>query len=196
MFLAMAIGLFLAICQLSSIRPIRYVAILWMEFWRGVPLLVLLIWFFYGVGALLGIDWSPWFAGAVILSLNYGAYLSEIYRAGINAIPTGQRQAAKALGLSNWLVLRLIIVPQAFRITIPPLINNFVGLLKDSSLVSVIGLFDLMRMTQQAVTYTYRPFELYTVATIIYLVMIVAASAFGRLVERQIRIVGLGGVTR
>jgi His/Glu/Gln/Arg/opine family amino acid ABC transporter permease subunit len=192
MALAIVFGILLALLRLSRFRLLRWVAGAWMEFWRGVPVLVLLIWLFYGIGAFFGLGWSPWLAGTLILAFVYGAYLSEVYRAGIEAVPRGQRQAARALGFSNAKTMRHVVVPQALRITVPPVVNNFVGLLKDSALVSVIGLFDLMRMTQQAVTYTYRPFELYTVATGMYLVGILSISSLGQWLERRVRIAGLG----
>src|SRR5262249_40192565 len=135
--LAIAIGLMVAIARLHGPRPLRWVLTGYVELIRGTPLMLQLFVLFY----LLKL--SPWVAGIAGLAINYSAYEAEIYRAGLQAIPAGQMEAALALGMSRWMALRRVIVPQAVRIVIPPVTNDFIALFKDTSVCSVITIIEL-----------------------------------------------------
>jgi ABC-type amino acid transport system permease subunit len=126
-------------------------------------------------------------AGIGCLTLQYAGWLAEIFRSGIQAVDKGQREASYAIGMSPTQSFTSIILPQALRITIPAIANMFVGMLKDSSLVSVIGVFELIRQTQLAVSQTFRPFELYTAATVIYLLLTLGAARVVSIVEQRYR---------
>ena len=135
------------------------------------PQFVFLLWLYYGIAILLGINFRPITAGVIALSVQYAAYLSEIYRAGIQAIHKGQMEAGLSVGLSKPRIYQRIILPQAFRIVLPPTVNMWIGMLKDTSLVSVIGVQELMRTTDLQSNFYFRPFEFYFVATGLYLAM-------------------------
>ncbi|HRP02883.1 MAG TPA: ABC transporter substrate-binding protein/permease [Candidatus Kapabacteria bacterium] len=153
MILAVVFGLFLAIIRIYSPKPLSIISIMYIEIVRGTPLLIQLFFIFYALPS-IGISLSPFVAAVLGLGLNYAAYEAENYRAGLNAVPKGQLEAALALGLNRRQSLRYIIIPQAFRIVIPPMTNDFISLLKDSSLVSVITLVELTKLyTQLSATY-------------------------------------------
>jgi ABC-type amino acid transport system permease subunit len=137
------------------------------------------------VSIVIGINFAPLVAGIACLTLQYAGWLAEIFRSGIQAVDKGQWEASYGIGMSPTQSFTSIILPQALRITIPPIANMFVGMLKDSSLVSVIGVFELIRQTQLAVSQTFRPFELYTAATAIYLLLTLGAARMVSVVEQR-----------
>src|SRR5207247_959116 len=145
MGLAVAVGLLLALARLYGIAPLRWVSAVYVEVIRGTPLLMQLFVIYYGLPS-LHIRLNAFVAAVLGLGLNYASYEAENYRAGIQAIPHGQMEAALALGMTRWQALRRIILPQAFRIIIPPVNNDFIALFKDSSLVSVITMVDLTKV--------------------------------------------------
>jgi polar amino acid transport system substrate-binding protein len=160
MLLAIGLGLVLALGRLYGPRPVSAFATAYVELFRGTPVLLQLYVLYYGLMPTIrrlleldvGVDYDAFLAAIVGLGLNYAAYEAEIYRAGIQAIPPGQMEAATVLGMSKGLALRRVIVPQAFRIALPGVTNDFIALLKDSSLVSVITVVELTkRMTITAV---------------------------------------------
>jgi His/Glu/Gln/Arg/opine family amino acid ABC transporter permease subunit len=155
--LAVMIGLIAAVSRLSNNRPARYAAICYIEFFRDTPLLVQLMWIFFCLPIILNVEVSAFFAATLALGLNCGAFLAEIFRAGIQSIPKGQVEAARALGLHRWSVFCFIVAPQALRIVLPAIGNSFVSLIKDSSLASVIAVAELMRRADEINTRTYRP---------------------------------------
>src|SRR5262249_20864390 len=124
------LGFIAALARLARWRPLRAVAIAYIDFFRGVPLLATLVWLYYGVSLLFGIPFSAFSAGVAGLGLTYGAYLAEIFRAGIQAIPKGQTEASRTLGLTPRQIMMYIVLPQALRITLPPIGNTFVSMLK------------------------------------------------------------------
>jgi polar amino acid transport system substrate-binding protein len=142
MILAMFIGLIVAIIRLYGPRPLAWLALSFVEIFRGTPLLIQLFLIFYGLPH-IGLRLDPFMAAVIGLGLNYGACEAENYRAGIQAVPPTQIDACRALGMSLWQSLRHIILPQAMRIVLPPVTNDFIALLKDSSLVSVITMVEL-----------------------------------------------------
>lgn len=181
-------GSLIGIARLSSILPLRWVTRAYVDFFRGTPLLVQIFMIYFGLPALaqnIGIPlrFDRLFAAVVALSLNSAAYISEIVRAGIQSIEPGQAEAANSLGMSGVQTMRYIIFPQALRRMIPPLGNEFISLVKDTSLVSVIGFEELLRRGQLIVADTYRAFEIYTAVALVYLVLTLASSQFFSHVE-------------
>lgn len=185
MILALALGLLIANMRMSRFAPLRWVAQAYINIFRAIPLFVFIIWMYYGLPIVLGIDFGPITAGVICLALQYAGWLAEIYRSGIGAIGRGQREAALSLGLTRFQTFSDVIFPQAFRIMLPPMGNNFVGMLKDSSLVGIIGVFELVRQAQLAVSQTFRPFEFYTAIAIIYIILTQVLSQGVSILERR-----------
>lgn len=198
---ALVAGLVAALLRLSRSVLLRTVAVLYVEVVRGVPLLVLLLYIAFVVTPWLAdVTGVRWWRDNVVravmgLGIGYGAYLAEVYRAGIEAIPRGQVEAALSLGLSRAQTLRHVVLPQALRIVLPPLGNDFVALLKDSSLASVISVTELTYSGNLNVARTFRSFETYNAVALLYLCMTLAGSAGVRLLERVTRAPGWGAFT-
>lgn len=185
MAFAMVLGLVVALLRMSPIWPVRTLASLYISVFRAIPPLVFILWMYYGVTLVTGLNLEAFWSGVICLSLQYAAWLSEIYRSGLQAIDKGQREAALSTGLSRTRAFAKVIWPQAWRIIIPPMANNFVGIIKDSSLVGVIGLNELMRQSQIATSLTFRPFELYTAAMVIYIVLTLAIARVASILEQR-----------
>ena len=183
MFLALIIGLIISICRLSKIKVLVIFSQSYIEIFRGIPLFVFIIWLYYGLAMVSGINFEPVTAGIICLSMQHGGYLAEIYRAGIQAVSRGQWEASFSLGFSIINTFARIIFPQAVKIIIRPTANMFIGLFKDSALVSIIGVNELMRQSQIATSLTFRPFEFYTVTAIIYIVLTLFLSQLAKLLE-------------
>ena len=185
MAIALVLGLGLAI--LSSVRlwPVRAAARIYVDFFRGTPLLLQLF-FIYFVLPELGVYLHPIVAGIAALSLNYAAYLSEVYRATIDAVDRGQWEAASALGMSSPLLFRRIVLPQALRIAVPPLGNYFIAMFKDTALVSTITVPELMFTVDSLASTTYQYLPLYTAAFVLYFAISYPASILVRWIERRI----------
>ena len=169
-------GTLLGTARLSKFWPIRLATRAYIEFFRGTPLLVQIFWIYFGFPALfkgLGLTFTfdRWSAGILALSLNATAYIAEIVRGGIKSIDRGQWEAAASMGLNSLQTLRYIVLPQALRRMIPPLGNEFTTLLKDTSLVAVIGLEELFRRGQLTVATNFRAFEIYTAIGLVYLAL-------------------------
>ena len=158
MFFALIIGLIISIFRLSKIKILVIFSKTYIEIFRGIPLFVFIIWLYYGLAMVSGINFEPVTAGIICLSMQHGGYLAEIYRAGIQAVSRGQWEASFSLGFSIINTFARIIFPQAVKIIIPPTANMFIGLFKDSALVSIIGVNELMRQSQIATSLTFRPF--------------------------------------
>ena len=169
-------GTLLGTARLSKLWPVRLATRAYIEFFRGTPLLVQIFWIYFGFPALfkgLGLDFTfdRWSAGVMALSLNSAAYIAEIVRGGIQSIEKGQWEAASSMCLNSIQALRYIVLPQALRRMIPPLGNEFTTLLKDTSLVAVIGLEELFRRGQLTVATNFRAFEIYTAIGLMYLAL-------------------------
>lgn len=186
--LGLVLGTVIGLMRLARIWMVGAVASAYVWFFRGTPLLIQLFLIYYAMPPLLGITLDRWQAGIIALSLNSAAYIAEIVRAGIQSIDVGQTEAAQALGLTKFQTAWFIILPQAFRRIIPPLGNEFILLLKDSSLVSVIALEELLRAGQLIVTRTFKPVEIYALIAIIYLIMTSAISVLVTFTERWLRV--------
>ena len=157
--IGLVIGSFVGIARVGHVRIVRLLAGAYVDFIRGTPLLVQLFLVYFGLPSLIGRPVPPFVAAIAAMGINSGAYVAEIVRAGIQAIDRGQTEAARSLGLTAAQTMRYVIFPQAIRRIIPPLGNEFIALLKDSSLVSVIALEELLRKGQVVITRTFRPFE-------------------------------------
>lgn len=158
-----------------------------IDFFRGTPLLFQLAFFHYGVPQLTGWIPTPYISALVIFSLNSSAYLSEILRAGIESIDKGQIEAAHALGVRNWDITFNIIIPQALRNVLPAIMNEFITLVKETSVVSMISLTDIMRRQQIVSAATYRFFEPLLIIGLIYLGLNIILSNVGKMLERKLR---------
>ena len=185
MAFAMVLGLVIALLRMSPIWPVRTLASLYISIFRAIPPLVFILWMYYGVTLVTGLNIEAFWSGVICLSLQYAAWLAEIYRSGLQEIDKGQREAALSTGLSRTRAFAKVIWPQAWRIIIPPIANNFVGIIKDSSLVGVIGLNELMRQSQIATSLTFRPFELYTAAMVIYIALTLGIARMASFLEQR-----------
>ncbi|NRF27355.1 amino acid ABC transporter permease [Vibrio coralliilyticus] len=188
MALAMLIGLLAALPSLSNSRWLNGLNRVYVEIIRSIPVLVLLLWVYYGLPTLLDISLDHFWAGVIALTVAESAFMAEVFRGGIQSIAKGQHEAAESLGLNYWQKMRLVILPQAFRQILPPLGNQFVYILKMSSLVSVIGLSDLTRRANELVVNEYLPLEIYTFLVLEYLILILLVSQAVRWLERRIAI--------
>jgi His/Glu/Gln/Arg/opine family amino acid ABC transporter permease subunit len=187
MAVALVVGLVVAFIRISPLRPLAWLADVYVQFFRGIPQFVFLLWLYYGIAILFGINFRPITAGVIALSVQYGAYLSEIYRAGIQAIHKGQMESGLSVGLSKLRIYQRIVLPQAFRIVLPPTVNMWISMLKDTSLVSVIGVQELMRTTELQSNYYFRPFEFYTTAALLYVAMTFIFSRLAGIVEARLK---------
>jgi His/Glu/Gln/Arg/opine family amino acid ABC transporter permease subunit len=165
---SLVLGLLVSFARLSPWRPLSAVASAYTDFLRGTPLLVQILWVYYSIPILTGVVFSPFVSAAIALTLNLSAFVSEVYRAGIQSIGRGQREAALALGMSQWQAMRRVILPQSIRRVIPPLGSIWVSLFKDTAIVSVIAVPELMYRGKVLSIETYRPLEIYTAVAIIY----------------------------
>jgi len=192
--LALVLGLLGGLGRVSK-NPILYgIATLYVEVIRGLPMLVIILYMGFVIGpwvrdATGGAFDPPMLQRAIMgLGFGYGAYLTEVYRAGIQSIHRGQMEAARSLGMTYFQAMRYVILPQAFRVILPPLVNDLSALLKDSSLISVIALSDLLQMGRLYVSRTFRAFEGYNTVALLYLVMTLVLSSLSRVLERRMEI--------
>ena len=184
-FISIILGLFISLPGLSTNYYIRGVNRVYVEIFRSIPVLVLILWVYYGLPVVLGISLNPFVAGIVALALSDSAFEAEIFRAGIQSIERGQTEAADALGFNYPQKMWHIVLPQAIRRILPPLGNQFVYMLKMSSLLSIIGLQELTRKANELTVTVYRPLEIYTVLVLEYLVLILIVSWMVRWLEAR-----------
>ena len=182
------IGLVVGDARISHLRPLRLLAEVYVEFFRGTPLLVQIFLFYFALPVITGQRIDPFIAAISACGINSGAYVAEIFRAGIQSVDEGQMEAGRSLGMTWLQTMRYIIVPQAFKRVIPPLGNEFIAMLKDSSLVSVIGFEELTRRGQLIIAKTYGSFEIWMSVAVIYLVMTLTISRFVAYLERRCRV--------
>ena len=184
---SIVLGLIVAIPSLAKSKFLTYLNVGYVEIVRAVPLLVLILWIYYGLPIMTGISFSPFMSGIIALSISESAFQAEIFRAGINSIRKPQWEAGSSLGLNFFKKLRLVILPQAIRNILPAIGNQFVYVLKMSSLVSIIGIGDLTRKANELVVTTYRPLEIYTFLILEYLILILLVSYFVRKLEKKLK---------
>ena len=186
--ISLILGFLVAIPSFSKNKFLRIFNRIYIEFFRAIPLLVLLLWIYYGLPVIFGLTIGAFAAGVLSLSLSDSAFEAEIFRAGIQSISIGQRDAAKSIGLNKFKEMRFVILPQAVRIILPAIGNQFVYVLKMSSLVSIVGLADLTRKANELVVTVYRPLEIYSFLVLEYLFLIIIISYLIRKLEYKLKI--------
>ena len=184
--LGLVIGLLIGTARLSKSRLVNAPLVALIEFFRCTPLLVLIVWFYYALPVLLGIQIPAMVAAVAVLSLYTGAFYAEIFRGGILSIEAGQWDAARALGLRPIHLMRFVVLPQAVRRMVPPLMNQSITQLKNTSLVSTIAVPDLLYQGTLITADTYRPLEVYTVVALIYFVLLFPATRFVQAYEQRL----------
>lgn len=183
--MGLVIGCMIGIARLCKVKLLRYLANIYVDFIRGTPLLIQIFLVYFALPAMTGNRVDPFLAAVTACSINSGAYIAEIFRGGIQSIDKGQMEAGRSLGMTWWQTMRYIILPQAFKRIIPPLGNEFIAMLKDSSLVSVIGFEELTRRGQLVIARTYASLEIWMVVAFIYLIMTFAVARFTGLLEKR-----------
>ena len=184
--LGLIIGMFVGIARICNVKVLRALATVYIDFLRGTPLLVQIFLIYFALPMVVGQRVDAFIAAITACGINSGAYIAEIFRAGIQAIDEGQMEAGRSLGMSWVQTMRYIIVPQAFKNVIPPLGNKFIALLKDSSLVSVIGFEELTRRGQLIIARTYGSLEIWITVALIYLVMTLTISRLVSYMEKRL----------
>ena len=182
------VGLIVAVARISKLKLLRILAEVYVEFFRGTPLLVQIFLFYFALPVITGQRIDPFIAAISACGINSGAYVAEIFRAGIQSVDAGQMEAGRSLGMTWIQTMRYIIVPQAFKRVIPPLGNEFIAMLKDSSLVSVIGFEELTRRGQLIIANTYGSMEIWLSVAVIYLAMTLTISRLVAYLERRYRV--------
>lgn len=175
-------GLGLAVLR-SARKPFGWIALVYINVFRGVPALVSVIWVYFGVALLLGVRFTVFQAGVIALSLLYSAFFAEIFRSALQAVPSGHTEAGWALGMRSTQIFFSVTLPQAVKIALPNIGSMFIGMVKDTSTFTVIGLLEVVRVTQNLVATTFQPFVLYTAAAIIYVLAAFAIDLVFRLIE-------------
>jgi polar amino acid transport system permease protein len=196
--LVLIVGMIGGLGRLSSNRAVYIIATLYVELVRGVPLLVqLIIWYFavpvmiqslgkaWGLPTLENFQADPVVMAIIGLVFCYGAYMSEIYRAGIQSIPKGQMEAARSLGMTYFQAMRHVVLPQAVRVILPPIGNEFIALLKDSSLVSVVAVADLTRRGREYASIHFDPIEVWMLVALLYLIMTLFSARVVNWIEKK-----------
>lgn len=193
LLIAFVLGLISCLFAMSKKAPLRWISKIYVGLIRGTPLLVQVFYIYFAIPQLLqfmGYDvrLTSFTAGLISLTLNAGAYLSEIFRGAINAVSNGQMEAARSLGLSHGQAMKKVVLPQAFRICLPALVNQFIITLKDSSLISVIGFADIMYQAKIYIGHSMQSFATYTWVALFYFVPILILTYVAKVVERKVMI--------
>lgn len=191
-FLSTVFGTLFALCKMSKFKPLKWLVSAYIEIFRSTPLMVQVMVIYFGAAA-FGIkinmpfmkDFNSFFWGLLVLVLNSSAYVAEIVRSGIGAVDAGQVEAARSLGMSHSLSMRLVVLPQAFRNILPALMNEFVSIIKETSIVSLVGISELMFRAKDVVAISYRTLEPYVIAAIIYFIMVFPLSKLVAYIERR-----------
>ncbi|MES9728948.1 amino acid ABC transporter permease [Bacillus safensis] len=187
LLLGFILGILLTLCKISVFKPLIWLADFYTSIFRGTPLVLQLLIIYFGLPQLLGFQIDQYWAAVAAFSLNSAAYVSEIIRAGINAIDKGQKEAAVALGIPYAKMMKDLLLPQAFKNISPALVNETITLTKESAIVTVIGLGDVMRRAYQAGAFTYNYLEPLIFAGLIYYVIVLVLTFVGKSVERKLK---------
>ena len=182
---ATVLGVLLALMQVFSSRLVQSAIICYLFLVRGTPLLVLLT-FVYYLMPLTGVDLPPFWGVVLVISLYYAAFISEVFRAGILSLPQAQWDAARSLGMTRALMVRTVILPQALRLAAPPYVSLCVSLVKATSLVSIVGLWELTMASREVVERTLAPFQIFIAAAVIYFCICYTLALYGRHLERRV----------
>lgn len=179
-------GIIFGLMSISKSKILRGISIVYIYIVRGTPLMIQAVFIYLGLGQALNVRFDPVLAGIVILGFNAGAYLAEIFRGGIEAVDKGQMEAARSLGLSNSKAMIKVVLPQAIKIMIPSILNQFIIAIKDTSILSVIGIRELMQSGQIIVGTTYKAFEIYGMVAMMYLIIITILTLISKTIERRL----------
>jgi His/Glu/Gln/Arg/opine family amino acid ABC transporter permease subunit len=185
--LALGLGLVVALCRLSPVRPLRWAAYGYVQLFRALSLYIYVLWIYFGIAGAVGINFNPLTAGVIALTMLHSAYMAEIYRSALASVDRGQHEAAQSLGFSRVRGFSTVIFPQAVRVAVPSLVNQFVDIVKDSSIIAIIGTADLFGVTNRLVSFYRTPFELYTLVAAFYLVLVLLISALAAILERRLQ---------
>jgi His/Glu/Gln/Arg/opine family amino acid ABC transporter permease subunit len=185
--LSLALGLVVALARMSPLPPLRVAAYGYIQVFRALSLYIYVLFIYFGIAGAFAINFSPLTAGVVALTFLNSAYMAEIYRSAIGAVDVGQREAAASLGFGRVAAFTTVVLPQAVRIAVPSLVNQFVDIVKDSSIIAIIGTSDLFGVTNRLVSYYRAPFELYTLVAVFYITLVLAISALAARLERRLR---------
>ena len=189
-FAALLMGLLfsipLSLCKISNLKPLQWIASFYTSIFRGVPLMVQVFMMYFGIPLVLPVRFTAFQAGSLVFAMNSAAYISESMRGGIAAIDRGQYEAAMALGVHYPSMMKDIILPQAIKSVLPSLVNEFISLLKNTTLIASIGLVDILRVGQLIQSRTYRAFEPFFAISVFYYILVMALSFAGKLLERWV----------
>ncbi len=184
--LSVIVGLLLAVMRMST-PPFSWFATLYINIFRGVPVIVTALWVYFGLSEAIGVNFSVFVAGVISLTLLYSAFISEIYRSALEAIPNGQREAGLALGMSRTRIFASVVLPQATKIAIPNIGSMLIGMVKDTSVLFIIGMTELVATVQNLSSVSYEYFTLYTAAAIIYIAVAFIVDFAFRNIEKTMQ---------
>ncbi len=185
LLIATVLGIVFGLFKISKIKPLTWIANVYISIIRGTPLLVQILFIYFGFPMVFGFQWTLMSAGIVIMSLNAGAYMTELIRGGIEAVDKGQMEAARSLGLPYSKAMSKVILPQALRTMLPSIINQFIVTLKDTSLLSVIGLRELTQNTKIIVANNMEAFSMYFIVAVYYWVIVNLLSLVATMIEKR-----------
>lgn len=185
--LALIVGVIFGLFSVAPIKGLRVFASLYVDIIRGIPMMVLAFFIFFGLSDAIGITIPDFAAGVITLTLNASAYIAEIVRGGINAVPPGQMEAARSLGLTYNRTMQKIVLPQAIKIMIPSFVNQFVISLKDTTIISVIGVVELLQTGKIIVARTMQSTYVYLIIAIMYLIVITALTKLAKVLEKKVK---------
>lgn len=186
LLIAIILGMITCFFKISKLKILDIIATVYVDIIRGTPLMVQAFFLYFGITSVLDFRIDNFVAGVIVLSLNAGAYLSEIFRSGINAVNKGQMEAARSLGLPYHKAMSKVILPQAIRIVIPSVVNQFIITLKDTSIISVIGAGELMKESSLIIARNFRNFEVYAIAAVMYFIVIFILTKISHVIERRL----------
>lgn len=186
LILAVILGIVLGIFSISTSKILKSIATTYIYIVRGTPLMVQALFLYFGVGQALGIRFDPMVAGIITLTVNASAYMAEIFRGGIQAVDHGQMEAARSLGLSYSKAMRKVVLPQAVKIMIPSILNQFIVTLKDTSILTVISIRELTSAGQIIIARNFKSLEMYAIVACMYFIVITLLTLASRYIERRL----------
>lgn len=186
LILAVILGIILGIFSISNAKILKSIATVYIYIIRGTPLMIQALFLFFGVGQALSIKFDPMVAAIITLTINASAYMAEIFRAGIQAVDNGQMEAARCLGLSYTKAMKKVILPQAIKIMIPSIINQFIVTIKDTSILSVISIRELTLSGQIIIARNFKPLQMYAIMAVMYFILITLLTIASGYIERRL----------
>ena len=186
LILAVILGIVLGVFSISTSKILKTISIVYIYMVRGTPLMIQALFLYFGVGQALNIRFDPMVAAVIVLTVNASAYMAEIFRGGIQAVDNGQMEAARSLGLGYYKSMRKVILPQAIKIMIPSILNQFIVTLKDTSILSVISIRELTLSGQIVIARNFKPLQMYAIVAVMYFIVITVLTLLSRHVERRL----------